>query len=378
MHPFPMISGRPCVPRPLLDIDARQASPDARLVVSRASTAGYMDSDGVYKTVAIDAPRLVSGKGLLIEAASSNLIVWARDLTRSNWVKTSITAAKDQAGIDGAASAASSLTATADGGSAVYGVGSYYGSNWCFSVYIRRVSGSGAVSVTLNGGTTWAAVAVTDAWTRLAFVGTTGNVGIRLAKACDVVAVDGAQLEYYGGNRVILPTSAIMTSGSALTRAADVVTLNVAGLDLSAFSLRVDHIVPVDPAGRGYAQALSVSNGTDGNSLDAGIFAAATNNFFSQLQVGGSAATWTASANYPASWGGVVRNAVTLASGRFAHAANGLIAAATGTPPTTPPAFDRLQFNTRGAGGYNGAMILQRFMFWQVPLHDEHLRRISE
>ncbi|HAU29806.1 MAG TPA: hypothetical protein DCW68_06850 [Rhodospirillaceae bacterium] len=377
MRPFPMMSGRPPVPRPLLDIDARQATLDERLVFSRASTAGYMDSDGVYKTVAVDAPRIVAGQGLLIEAGSTNLILWARDFTKANWAKTNCTAAKDQAGIDGAANAASSLTATADGATAIYSLSSG-ATSWGYSVYLRRVSGTGTVSITKDGGTTWTECALTTSWQRFTLLPTGANpvVGIRLATSGDVVAVDAAQIEYFGGNRVVLPTSAIMTAGAALTRSADVLTVDVTGLDLSAFSLMVDAMIPVPP--QGYPQLCVVSNGTDGNAFDVGTFAPSSSIWFAQLQVGGIVKASSADVNYPAEYGVISRNAVTFGPGRAVHAVNGFIRPAAVDTPTSVPTPTMIRFNVRGGGSYNGIMVLQRFRFWQVPLHDEHLRRISE
>lgn len=155
--------------------------------------------------------------GLLIEEARTNRILWCRDATQSNWVKIDITAAKDQTGIDGVANAASSLLATADGGTCIQTITLASGSR-TGSVYLKRLTGTGIVQVSLDG-STWSTVDLSDTeWRRIVLSGTVTNpvVGIRLATLGDAVAMDFGQVEDGG-----FVTTPILTTSAASTRATE-------------------------------------------------------------------------------------------------------------------------------------------------------------
>jgi hypothetical protein len=87
------------------------ASPD-NLSVVRASLGYGDDETGRWVQFGNDVAR-ITAKGLLIEDGCSNVVLWCRDLTNAVWSVTGITTAKNQAGFDGTAAGASSLTATA-------------------------------------------------------------------------------------------------------------------------------------------------------------------------------------------------------------------------------------------------------------------------
>lgn len=74
------------------------------------TTAAYYGPRLVYDPVTL------ASQGILVEEARTNVVLWNRDLTNAAWTKTNITAAKDQTGIDGFASSASKITATAGNG----------------------------------------------------------------------------------------------------------------------------------------------------------------------------------------------------------------------------------------------------------------------
>jgi hypothetical protein len=165
-----------------------------------------------------------TSNGLLIEEARTNRLLWCRDATQTEWVKTDITAAKDQTGIDGEANAASSLTATADGGTCIQTITLASGAR-TGSVYLKRLTGTGIVQVSLDG-TTWSTADLsTDEWRRIVLSGTVTNpvVGIRLATSGDAVAMDFGQVEDEG-----FATSPVLTEGATATRAVDDVPMTTA------------------------------------------------------------------------------------------------------------------------------------------------------
>jgi hypothetical protein len=158
-----------------------------------------------------------TSNGLLIEEARTNRLFWNRDATQTQWVKTNVTAAKDQTGIDGVANAASSLTATANDGTCIQTITLASGSR-TGSVYLKRITGVGNIQVTLDG-STYSTVELSDTeWYRIVLSGSVTNptVGIRIAVSGDAVAMDYGQVE-----DGLFVTSPILTTTATVTRARD-------------------------------------------------------------------------------------------------------------------------------------------------------------
>jgi hypothetical protein len=159
--------------------------------------------------------------GLLIEESRTNVALYSRDMTNAAWTKTNITAALNQIGIDGAANSASAITATAGNGTVLQAV--VLASSQRFqTAYVKRLVGTGVVNMTTDNGATWTAITVTGAWTRVSIPAQTlanPTFGFQIVTNGDSIAVDCVQNETGA-----FATSAIPTYGSALTRAADVVT----------------------------------------------------------------------------------------------------------------------------------------------------------
>ena len=205
---------------------------------TRASAAYYFDSDGVLQSAAIDTPRYsyINGAGLfgaatslaivleevptlVIESAATNECLHGRDLTNAAWTKTNVTAAKNQAGIDGAANSASSITATAANGTALQSVTSASNTGRAFSAYAKWVSGSGgSLSYTIDGSTYTTTPFTQGVWRKLQVTGTLANptVGFKIPTSGDVFAIDFCQEET--GSTASSP---ILTTGTSATRAAD-------------------------------------------------------------------------------------------------------------------------------------------------------------
>ena len=168
-----------------------------------------------------------TSNGLLIEEARTNRILWCRDATDAAWVKTNVTAAKDQTGIDGVANAASSLTATANDGTCIQTITLASGSR-TGSVYLKRITGTGNIQVTLDG-TTYSTVDLSASeWRRIVLSGTVTNptVGIKLAVSGDAVAMDYGQVEDIPTLTCEIVSSPIYTTSATATRAADIATIS--------------------------------------------------------------------------------------------------------------------------------------------------------
>jgi hypothetical protein len=142
------------------------------------------------------------------------------------WSKQSVTVAKNQTGIDGVANAATSITATAANGTLIQPISLASGSRTA-SVYLKRITGTGNVQISLDG-STWSTVDLSSTeWRRIVLSGTVTNpvVGIRLATNGDAVAMDYAQVEDGA-----FATTPILTTTASATRAVDSATLQVQAL----------------------------------------------------------------------------------------------------------------------------------------------------
>ncbi len=199
--------------------------------VTRATTATRFNSAGLIESVASGVPRLdyyTSGgtagcPALLVEAAATNLALHSRDLTNAVWSGTTVTTAKNAVGADGTASGATTITATAASGTVLQAL-SHASQSRVFSAYIRRVTGTGAIQLTTNGGTNWTTVTISSLYTQVACAAQTvasGTIGIRMAVSGDVIEVDFTQ-----GEVGPVATSPIATTTGSVTRNADVVTLS--------------------------------------------------------------------------------------------------------------------------------------------------------
>jgi len=191
---------------------------------TRASTGYAETAAGALVAFASGAPR-ITDKGLLIEEARTNVALWNRDLTNAAWTKSNATAAKDQTGPDGVANSASSLTATAGNATCLQAI--TLGSSVRYqSAYIKRITGSGVINMTMDNGTTWTAITVTSAWTAVEIPTQTlanPTVGFRIVTSGDAIAVDFVQNE-----NSAFRTSPIATTTASATRAADDGALSLA------------------------------------------------------------------------------------------------------------------------------------------------------
>jgi hypothetical protein len=203
------------------------APPD--FTFTRNTTATRVNASGLIESVASGVLRLdypVTGgcPAALIEPAGTNLVLQSRDLSVSgNWTVSGITAVKNATGADNTASGATTLTATTASGTITQAL-SHASQSRIFSAVMRRVSGSGAVELTTNGGTNWDAVTLTTGYTQLACTARTvasGTVGIRMIASGDVIEVDFTQ-----GEVGPVATSPIPTTTASATRNADVCSVS--------------------------------------------------------------------------------------------------------------------------------------------------------
>jgi hypothetical protein len=192
------------------------------LTVTRATPVSYaVTSGGVWQAFNANILRRTD-KGVLIEPTRTNVVLHNRDLTNAAWTPTNITAAKDQVGIDGVANAASSLTATAGNGTILQAI-TLASSARFQSAFVKRITGTGTIEMTMDNGATWTAITVTSSYQQLNIPTQTlanPTVGFRIVTSGDAIAVDFVQNE-----NGVDQTSPIPVTTVAVQRDADVFSL---------------------------------------------------------------------------------------------------------------------------------------------------------
>ncbi len=192
------------------------------LSLTRATTGYYVNRDGSLTSFASGALRY-GDMGLLVEPARTNVVLWCRDLTNAAWTKTNVTAAKTATGWDGVANSCTRLTATSANGTVSQSITLASSARWQ-SAWMRRVTGTGAIDFSMDGGTTYTTVYPTTAGGRVEIPTQTlanPTVVIRIATSGDEIDVDFVQNEADPGQA----SSPIATTTVAVTRNADVVTV---------------------------------------------------------------------------------------------------------------------------------------------------------
>jgi hypothetical protein len=241
------------------------------ITFTRASSSTFVGSGGLVETAGANVPRFehdpATGEclGFLYEGeVRSNLLLHSRTLTNAAWVATNITPAKNQVGADGVGNSASSITATAANGTILQAITSASTAR-ATSAYVRRITGSGAIEMTQNGGATWTAVTVTSSWSRVSIPSATvtnPSVGFRIATSGDAIAVDYVQCENGASS-----TSVIETTTAVVTRSADVSSITGTNFNLwysqAEGTIYADAIIPASTV----MSILSLDDGTASNRI---------------------------------------------------------------------------------------------------------------
>lgn len=247
------------------------------MVFARASDAWCEKLDFSWNKCATDKARVYYGDfqsstlGLQVERAGTNNVLRNRDFSDAAWTKTTMTCNKDATGIDGVANSASTCTATA-AAAIVSQAAACPASGANASIFLKRITGTGTVSVSCDGAayytvvpdSTWKRVsgAKCSPTSRCITVSgllsgcNSGGVYLKLASDTDSVAVDFAQCEALG-----IASSPIETAGTAATRVKEIPYFNVAfGTTPAAVSVFSTNFTPiVAPSGQTSAATLYVS-----------------------------------------------------------------------------------------------------------------------
>ena len=282
------------------------------------------------------------------ETAGTNALLWSRDLSNAAWsTKTNITAAKTATGLDGIANSASTLTATSADAIILQPTSGIASAARCSSAYVRRKTGTGTISFTQDGGSTWTDITPninSATYSRVQITATLANpsVGFKISTSGDVIEVDCVQNE--AGS---VASSPIVTTTATVTRNADSLTYQTA----SNWS---------DTAGTAYILAKPVvySGGAVGSATN-GLLLSASNS-------GATAYDGTNSANGPTGTPGAVEKlALAWGSSTMSVASSGLV----GTPGTYDGAMGLSSIGVGvGAVGYFGDVAIYNYKMTDAEL----------
>jgi len=166
-------------------------------------------------------PSTLSARGLLIEGSTTNRVLYSQTFATTgagtpHWTEQHITRNSTNNTDPAGGSTALRITTSNPTGTLLNNV-NLASAQRTFSIYLRRVSGTGNVELTLDGGTTWTAQSITSSWARYSITATsTANVGVRVVANGDSIELWGAQVEDGAG-----ASSYIQTGTSTVQRAAD-------------------------------------------------------------------------------------------------------------------------------------------------------------
>lgn len=164
--------------RPSLLLDfANSKRLDPRVTFTRASTARYYD-------------------GVTVAKAEENLLLRSQDYS-ATWTVTNLTPVTGKTAPDGT-STATEFTAGAANATLTQSV-TAIAADYTFSVWLRRVTGTGNIDISAHSGGTWVTQSISGTWARYtvtqALTAGARTPGIRVVTSGDVIEVWGAQFE---------------------------------------------------------------------------------------------------------------------------------------------------------------------------------------
>jgi len=207
-----IFSARLDTPSPASTASVTPNTPEAgqyTLVYTRLFEHTVLNSTGSYTSFGNGIPALafnsVTGSYMLAGVQGNTVSAVAspssRDVTQAGWVKTTLTPAFNAVGIDDAVSSASTLTATADLGKALYPITAAAASR-VGQAFIKRSAGRGRVWFTLDGGTSWTDVT--------SFVGSSYK---KINTTSGVINPSIGFMLEYSGDAIIVDAISVTTNG---------------------------------------------------------------------------------------------------------------------------------------------------------------------
>jgi len=194
------------------------------LTVSNDSDGTYFDSLGVLTQSTTNVARFdhspiapFESLGLLIEAAATNFCLHSGSTADAAWVASNMTKESDSVtDPTDTANTAVRLTATAANATLLQTITSG-SANRSYSVYMKRVTGTGNIDITTDNGVTWETKTLTSEWQRFdiqASSVTNPQFGVRIVTDTDAIDFWGSQQETSNYSTSYIPTTTSATTRS--------------------------------------------------------------------------------------------------------------------------------------------------------------------
>jgi predicted secreted protein len=390
------------------------------ITFTRASTATYFDASGTLQSAATDAPRFdynpstLAAQGLLIEESRTNALTYSAQFDNAAWTKVNSSVTADAAVSPDGTSNADKLIE--DSSVSVFHrttsilvsstSGTYTASvflkaaerSFAFLAVTDNITGAmerrinlatGVVdSTNVSGAGSWTSITASsvnigNGWWRLTITGTQGAgtvlttiVSIGDATGARVYTGDGTSGIFLFGAQLeagAFPTSYIPTTTTALTRAADVASVNMLSPWYNSASGTIYFEgVTFDTLAGAFPRAVQFNDGTNNNVIQITRNNSAGNARMSVVsggvaQAAADATTWTLSATTKA--------ALAYAANDFAIVANGG-AATTDSSGTVPTVSNLLLGSQVGTASFlNG--YLRRVSYYPRRLANAELQAIT-
>jgi len=169
------------------------------LTFVRATTATYLHPTTGLITSAANNVLRIEANGALIEGARTNLALYSEDFTDAVWVSGggAIAVATNSVASPDGTTTADTLTASGANGTLIQDLGVIASAAQAYSIYLKRLTGTGNIDLTLDGGSTWTTKVITSSWARYWITQTVADpdIGIRIVTSGDAVYAWGAQCE---------------------------------------------------------------------------------------------------------------------------------------------------------------------------------------
>ena len=232
-----------------------------RCVLSGSPQAGS-DVSSVHGNESGGAP-LAEVPYLQYYPAATNSLTYSRNLTDASWTKTTMTNAYTSVGIDGVANSATRLTATGANSTAIHSAVTAASATHAGAFWIKRITGTGTVEVTLDNGSTWQAVTLTASYQKFTVEQaalTDPVVGIRIVTSGDAIDVGNAGCHTAKTINEVRGLGPIFTTSAAVSTDATVYGFDIANLDANEGALYLE-FMPSEGAAQSCHQMITSLNG---------------------------------------------------------------------------------------------------------------------
>ena len=173
-------------------------------------------------------PLLADMPWLVGQSEQTCSTLYSVDFTDAAWVKVNGTAAKDAVGLRSDANGASTLTATSANATFIQTITAASGEH-ATRFFVRRKTGTGAIELTVDGGSTWTAITIDadyDDYQIDQAAVTNPGFGLRIVTSGDEVEVGSGQGHLTATKESIRRASPIFTEGSTVTITASDLSLD--------------------------------------------------------------------------------------------------------------------------------------------------------